>query len=460
MTGLLEEGVAPDAPVNRAGEPAPSRRLPRWLRGRVAKVLALLVVVTACVAPLVALNLHRNPSLSPYDEPSYLDYLYRVDHGRFIVGKGDHLTPYTMHVIACRGVVPVILPNRAQCDGKAPLGVPPLNTADIDPPTYYIFTAIGAKVIRSIGITHDFLLSGRLMGIAWGAIGLTLLILFIRRLGGSWLAAAIAAALVLFMPEYLRMWTFVTPHAMELIVTVSVLWVTVNWAEGGGRWWHLALVGLVPPAVKATDVLATCLAVLVLLFFAYRSWAAGRHARERPLSSSRRCVAGAGILFGVTLLASVVWLAIRSHYSIMTGNEFPQFNVSHFSLSDLTSTLALFLQPQAVLTGNQTSIAVLVQLALFGSAVAVLRSSELSAPMRPLAGSVLVGGIFGPWLFVLFNYVVLSQFVTPLPIRYGLSVFSAAAVVVGSGTRSRLALAALAVLCLLLLSIDLLPTWP
>lgn len=452
--------------VHTKGAPARSRdrsaaaRFPGWLRGRVAKVLLLLAAVTGCAAPLIALNIHRNTQLSIFDEVSYLDYLYRVDHGQFIVGKGDQVSAYTMRVVACRSIQGGAAPNPAICSGKKPIGPRYMDSADIDPPTYYVVTAVGAKVIRSLGVTRDLLVSGRLMGVAWAAAGLTLLLLFCRRLGASWLAAALVTGFVLVMPLYLANWTYVTPHAAELVVTVSVLWVTVNWAQGGGRWWHLALIGLLPPAVKATDVLATALAVLLLLIAAFRTWRS-RTQREDAAAATRRLLGGAALLCASTLLFSVVWLAIRSHYSIMAGNEFPMFNVHHFSLTFLTSTLALFLQPQALLADGQISVAVLLQLALFGAALVVLRSPVRSLTLWPLAGAVLVGGIFGPWLFVLFNYVVLGQFVTPLPIRYGLSVFSGAAAVLACGMRTRVPMVAVSVLGLLLLSIDLVPGhWP
>jgi len=438
------------------------RSVPAWLRGPFARALLVIVAVTGCAAPLIGLNIHRNPGLSPYDEIPYLDYLYRVDHGQFVVGKGEHVTTYTMRVVACRGVQGLFPPNPAVCRGRKPItGARWLNSADIDPPTYYVLTAAGANVIRALGVTSQLLTAGRLMGIVWAGLGLGLLLLFARRLRASWAAAIVVTFLVLCMPLYLRNWTFVTPHAMELIVTLSVLWVTVNWAEGGGRWWHLALVGLVPPAVKATDVLATGLAIVLLLFSAYRAWGAGVHRRRASLGEPSRQLIGAGILFVSTLTVSLVWLGVRSHYALMSGNEFPRFNVSHFSLSFLTNTLAVFVQPQAVLAGNQTSIAVLLQLALFGSALMALRATGRAQTFRPLAGTVLVGGIFGPWLFVVFNYVALRQFVTPLPIRYGLSVFSAAAALLAANLRRAVGIVIVAALGLILLSIDLFPShWP
>ncbi len=459
--GLAELEVGPRQHPHADGGTVLARMRGQWVR-----VLLLLVAVTAAAAPLIGFRIHHNPGLSPYDETPYLDYLYRVDHGQFIVGKGEKITTYTARLQACRGVTGVTPVNPAVCAGTKPAAARPLNTADIDPPTYYILTALGARVIRSLGVTHDLLTSGRLMGVAWAGLGLTLLALFARWLGASWPAAAVVAGVVLCTPEYLRMWTFVTPHAMELVVTIPVLWVAANWARGGGRWWHLALAGLLPPAVKATDVLAGAMAVLVLLLSARRSWTAGRSGgsgtiRRGPGASPvPRLLTGAAVLGASTLAGSVVWLAVRSHYSLMAGNEFPQFDVTHFSLSYLTSTIALFMQPQAVLVDGQATVAVLLQLALFGSVLAVLRS-ELSPSLRALAGAVLAGGIFGPWLFVAFNYVDLHQFVTGLPIRYGLSVFSGAAAVLASSIRGRAALAGVACLGVVLLSIDLLPHhWP
>ena len=469
----MTDTLAEETPAQEHEHAAPAAA-GRWLRGRLAKTLMLLVAVTGLAAPLIGLEVHRNPALSPYDEVSYLDYLYRVDHGLFVVGKGDKVSVYTTRVVACLGVQGVVPPDPAVCHGTEPAVPKYLDTADIDPPTYYVLTAIGAGVIRWLGVTRSLLVSGRLMGIAWAGLGLTLLILFARRLRATWTVAAVVAGLVLCMPLYLRMWTFLSPHAMELIVTISVLWVAVNWAEGGGRWWHLALVGLVPPAVKATDVLAVGLAVLMLLFCAYRAWVAGRRSPDlhsgpgsdrgpddRAAPSTARLMTGAAILFASTLVASIVWLAVRSHYSIMAGNEFPQFDVTHFALTYLTSTVAIFMQPQLVLADNQLSVAVLLQLALFGSVLVALRSTRPPTIVQPLSGALLVGGIFGPWLFVLFNYVVLSQFVTGLPIRYGLSVFSGAAAVLAVSIRTRIALAAILCLGLVLLSIDLFPShWP
>ncbi len=133
----------------------------------------LLFITCAGTAGVVIYQVHHTRALSPVDEATYVDYLAKVGDGHFIISRGEIFGDYAANAVACRGVGTIVPPRPAACNHPDPHPFKPTNSADIDPPTYYVITDGVARTLMAVGVTDDLVNAGRLAGILWGGAGLS-----------------------------------------------------------------------------------------------------------------------------------------------------------------------------------------------------------------------------------------------------------------------------------------------
>lgn len=412
---------APAAATTQAG--------PTWRR-RLLHLLLLLATCTVVAAPVVALETYRNPRLTPIDELTYIDYLYKVGQGQLVIRSGEQLRGQALREQACRGTSRDLRdPDPVACDAPGP-PADGRNTADIDPPTYYVTTYAAARGLMAVGITDNLVTAARLAGAFWAGAGLAALILLCRELGASRPASAAAAAVALVTPGLLTQWHFVTPHATNLLVGGIVALLVLHWDRGRLGLWALVLAGLLPPLVKAPQIVIALAMALFLLLGAVWS---GSFDVRRP---DRRRLAGAAVLLGSLVAGSALWLAVRAASALTEEPPFPYLDVDAFQGLFLYENVGMFLRSWSV--GPAAGLTLLVVLWCYGSAVGAVTRPVDEPRLRPLALSLLVLGTLGALVFVLSTYVLLRQYVL-VPERYGFSLVPLALAFGALALRSRVA---------------------
>jgi len=161
-------------------------------------------------------------------------------------------------------------------------------------------------------VTHELVTAGRLTGVLWGGAGLSLLYLLARRRGAGRLSSSLACAVALATPGVWTSWTYVTPHASDLLVGAAVSWGVLSWYRARAPSWLLVVCGGLPVLVKVTD--ATIVAAMVLFLLLSAVWR-GSGVETEPLRAPQSLLAGAGLIIVGTGGASALWLAVRTHYS-------------------------------------------------------------------------------------------------------------------------------------------------
>ncbi len=122
-------------------------------------------VLAAAAFVLVATYIPDQPTLSPYDEWVYVDYvdkMTRLD----IPQQGELIDTYALEIASCRGVF-VWGTIGSPCGGPYESLAYPLQgvtSADIHPPTYFGATAGLAEAMRGVGLFDDLLTSARAVG--------------------------------------------------------------------------------------------------------------------------------------------------------------------------------------------------------------------------------------------------------------------------------------------------------
>ena len=412
-------------------------------RGKVAAGVALLFAVcSSLMAPIIGLQVHRNTPLSVIDEVTYTDYLFKVGHGHFIIGNGEKLGGEALRQRACRGIsIGLLAPKPSAC--KQPLPRPAgRNTADIDPPTYYVLTYGVARVLQRLGVTHDLVTAGRLAGAVWAGSALTTVVLLCRFLLVSRGAAVVAAAAAGLTSGLVSQWQYLTPHATDLTVGGLVTLAVLAWERGRVQSWALLLAGAVPPLVKASQVEIALAVALYLLIGAF--WRPAGPARV----DRRRLLGGLAVLVALAL-SSVTWLQIRNHYALTHAVAFPFFDVRSFQPHFVLDNVGRFLLPWS--DHLAPGLAALVVVWCYGVAAHTTTAPDADPALRRLSLAVLAAGAFGAVLLVASNYVLLQQYYL-IPERYGFALVPAALALGATALRSRVAVATGSAVCALLLT--------
>jgi hypothetical protein len=435
----LERVGDPPAAVSA---PPPPRRASA-AANRIARLLLLFAVCTAAATPVIAYEVHRNPRLSPIDELAYIDYLHKVGHGHFVIGSGETISGEARHDSLCRGVSRGIrAPDPVGCAAPDPPAAGRTST-EIDAPTYYVLTYVAARGIQGLGFTDDLVQAGRLAGALWAGASLALLVLLCRDLGASRAASAAAAAACLATPGLVTPLHFVTPHATNLLVGALVTLLVLRWDRGAAGGWALVLAGILPPLVKAPQVVAPLAMATFLLVGAV--WGGGGRLRF-----DRRRLIGSATVVASLAAGTGVWLMVRRHYAHTSEPPFPQLNVASFEPHFLLDNVAMFVRSWS--GGPAAGMTLLVVLWCYGSAVGYLANSAYDETLRRLSGALLAVAVTGAVIFVVSNYILLGQYYS-IPERYGFSLVPAALALgaVNLRTRTSLACAGLVVVALLAL---------
>ena len=411
-------------------------------RGRaVGAVLLLFVCCSLLMMPLIALQVHRNSALSPIDEVAYTDYLYKVSHGHYIIGAGEQIQGETNRELICRGLGGGLRrSNPSRC--TAPLPRPSgRNTADIDPPTYYVLTYGVARGLESLGVTDNLVTAGRLGGAAWAGSALTVIVLLCRSLGASRLASTVAATVAGLVPGLVMQWHYITPHAADLTVGGLVMLAVLSWERRRVKSWAL-LAGALPALVKASEVEISLAAVLYLLIGAL--WRP--EGRSRP---DRRRLLGSLAVFAALGLGSVGWLLVRDHYALTHTQAFTFFDASSFQPHFLLDNIGQFLVPWS--PGPAMGLTAVVVVWCYGTAARTTTEPGADPALRRLSLAVMTAGTFGAVVLVISNYLLQHAYY-PIPVRYGFALVPVALALGATAVNTRAALAAGAALCALLLT--------
>ncbi len=451
---MIEPIPAADEQLATGPDPEVGAASPLRTRVGVAigRALLLLLITTAATAGVVGYQVSRNPGLSPIDEATYVDYLAKVNDGHFIIGRGETWGAYASKAVACRGIGPNLGADPKACDSALQHLNPSRNTADIDPPFYYLVTDVGARTLMALGVTGDLITAGRLVGILWGGAALAAIYLLSLLLGASRTPSALITAVALMTSGFWNQWSHITPHATDMLLGAAAMIAVLQWTRRRVPGWVLPLAGAIPVLFKATGV--TIVAASVLFLIALALWPATGRGRgvtsDRP-RSARELVTGAGMMTGGLALAAVGWLVIRNHYAISSVNNFPQYDVDHFSVNWLIDGLGTF--AQSYQNGLTVGLAPILTIWMFGSVVHQLSDRSETFEIRMMSFSGLVIAIFGAWLYIVSNYVLLHQHVA-IPTRYGLTVMPLLFALTARNLRTR-SLQVIASVYLILLLVNL-----
>ena len=429
-------------PDKGAVQPGPVSRLPgreAWQRlatgggalGRGARLVLLFLVFALISAPYLKHQIDISPQLSPIDETSYTDYLYKVDTGHLILRKGEYVDGWSVREIQCRGVGPQAKPDPAAC--KGPIGGHGgVNPASIDPPTYYLATDLGSKVVRGLRLTDNLLTAGRYVGLLWSPLTMLALYLLSRFLGASRWVSVLPALLIPFSQTFSSQDMYVTPHSWDALVAVAVVWLVVSWDRGRRGLWALVVAGAIGPWVKGSDVIIGCVAVLYLLAGVW--W---RRDSADP-GHRRRQLTGTAVLAGSLLLASLIWVVAMRLLTVRNSHVFANFDAPRLTLKQFTDTFGLFLSPLAL--SNVKGIASLIALVMFGVAIGYLMDRRTAPELRRLAFAYLMLAVFGATILFVSTWVLTKQYVPPPP-RYSLTLIPLGLALAATRTRGRVPVA-------------------
>ena len=410
-----------------------------------ARAGLFLLLLVVC-APVVALHVDRHRALSVLDEFAYADYLYKVHGGQLYVRHGEVSGQPALRALACRGYEPATwaAADRPPCDSPSFLpevfpnaGV---NSADIHPPTYFLVTDVGARVVLALGLTDDLITAGRLVGAVWMAAGLLALWCLLRAVEVNRWAASFGLVLVGALPFLLRSWHFLTPDAANVLVGSLVGLAVLHWERTGWSPAVLAAAGAAAMAVKAPNMMVVLAAAGYLVG---RGVVARRAdhvtgpgpARLRRLPSYLR--AGASLLAGA-LATSAAWLAVRAALAV-PGGVSPldaDERLATFTPAHLSRNLARFFNVWDAEGSGTYPLALLASYLLIGSLLVALVTLDQRDRRRSLALAVGAVMVVGPLLVVVLNAALRGAY-APVEPRYGATLVPLQCAIAASFWRTR-----------------------
>ena len=422
-----------------AGTSEKGKGRPRWLSHA-----ALYILLLALCAPMVALHIQRNRPLFVIDEFAYADYLYKVHSGQPFVRRGELSEQETLRALACRGFTPdSIWPERPACDSPSfdPGEFPNagISSGDIHPPTYFVITDLGARVILASGVTENLIQAGRLFGAAWLAAGLLALWCLLRALDVNRWAAALALLFVTAHPSLRWQWHYLTPDAANLLVGSLVVLAGLRWERTGRGLLLLSGAGAFALAFKAPNliVVGTMAAYLVV-----RAVLARRHAGTGESTSDFRTprqylVAAASLLAGGALIAAI-WVVVRTAIALagVTSPMVESQTVDMLRFGYLAENVGRFITAWDVQDSKAYPLALITSYVLIGSllaAVAVFSPRDRRHTLALVAGGMVV---VGPLILVVVTYVTTGTYFRIEP-RYGASLVPLQVAIAASFWRSK-----------------------
>lgn len=448
-TGMVDHEAAQPAGA------APDRETPFLRRRGVAAVGLFALLLTLC-APVVALHLHKSHPLFVLDEFAYADYLQKVHDGQPFVRRGEITGQKTLRELACRGYTPdAIWPVRPPCDAPSydPAEFPNsgIDSADVHPPTYFIITDMGARVIMAVGITDNLIQAGRLFGVFWMAAGLFALWCLIRAFGAGPWAAALGLGLVAANPALRWEWYYLTPDAPNILVGALVVLAVLRWERSGKGLLLLAGAGALAMSFKAPNLI---IVVTGAGYFLVRAVLSTRvPAADVVLGgyrAPRRYLWAAGSLLGGAGVVTVVWLGARMALAIpeVTSPMEQSFGVTRLSISQLTENVGRFISIWDVTTAKSYPFALITSSVLIGSLIAAVVAFNHNDRRHTLA--MVTGGMVmvGPLLLVVSTVITAGTYFAIEP-RYGATLVPLECALAACMWRGRAALVAVGTLVVL-----------
>lgn len=438
--------AAPDASVTRATTRRDGR-VARLVRTRPTLVSVLLLVLTAL--GFSALHVHGHPELSPVDELQHIDYLYKAPA---VVHSGEKVGQDAMNEQACRGLLTWADP--VACTPSAPYDTDDFqesgsNTAAIYTPLYYSITKVVAAPLQWLGV-DSLVTAARLVGGLWLAGGLVMSLLAARRLGAHPYVATALLLATASVPTVLYPAATITPDAAALLGGAALVWSVLWWEDRPARrWWLPALLATVVVAFKALNIVVVVLVALYVLLRAVVGEVRRRRGTADADDPAPRPAQAALAIAAMSVLA----LACAVGYIVYTGATAvaatdgvamtERTRADSFPLAPTVEHVGVFLQVfyDAGSWNTLGSVGVVNQrllgyLVLGLTLAAALVARAVGARLRLLATSLLVVGLVGAPLIIVFSYVA-QGIVVPIPGRYALSLIPAGVAVAAATVRDR-----------------------
>ena len=274
----------------------------------VRRLVALGVCFVALAGVLVVAAVYRGRPLSVFDEQTHADYSWQIAHGR-VPAAGSLIDPEILREWSCHGSW-----NNAP---QPPCGTPNPDPAKYHgggqdynfghPPLYYLVTGITARGLSAVGVGDDFVTSARLVGLLWIVAAMGALYFAVRRFGGAWPYAALAAVALPLCPGVLHAVSTVTNDAAAPLAGAVALLVLGRVLVAGNTGWLLpAAASLLVTGTKVINVLPLLVVAGVLAVAAGLRWRRGDRAAARAIAVVPvAIVLAAGVVF-------VGWAAFQS----------------------------------------------------------------------------------------------------------------------------------------------------
>lgn len=419
----------------------------RVLRDRPLLVSVIVLVLVAI--GFSALHGQDHEELSPVDELQHIDYLYKAPA---VVHSGEKVGQDAMREQACRGLL-----TWADPVACTPLGTyrtqdfqeSGSNTAAIYTPLYYTITKVVATPLQAVLGLDSLVTAARLVGGLWLAGGLVMTLLVARRLGAHPYVATALLMATASVPTVLYPAATVTPDAAALLGGAALVWSVLWWQDAPSRrWWLPALLGAVVVAFKALNIVVVVLVALYVLLHAVVG-ALRRRRTGTTVDTGPRPAQAALLITAVSALA----LACAVGYILYTGITAvassdgvamtERTRVDSFPLAPTVEHVGVFLQVfyDAGSWNTLGSVGLLNQrllgLFVFGATfAAVVVARRIPQDLRLLAISLVVVGLVGAPLIIVFTYVA-QGIVVPIPGRYALSLIPAGVAVAAATLRDR-----------------------
>lgn len=448
---------------------------PRWA---LAALLAIIGLSSVFVSVHVA-SYHR---LSPVDELSHLDYVFRSPA---LLAPGDKVEQQALYEQACRGVDapgfdPVLCDRNHTYDADA-YQEKGFNTAANFTPIYYASTRAVAEVIRALTPANSLFVAARLTGAVWLALGLVLTFLAGRRAGVAPAPLLAVLALLIASPSLIYPSATVTPDAVGLAGGAAVVLAALAWERRPDRrrLAVLVLVGVIFSLVKLTNILVLgAVALFIVVDRSRRAAAAHRadaddaaadvEAAPAPaaapaIRTSQRWTA-AGLASVAALFAAAAWTVFSNSRNHADPDDVPdmtiRFAVTSFPWSGMLDSALTLVSPLSspwVAVGTPSLLfftTSIVSLVLTAGTVGAALFSTTTPRVTVMARCLLVVAVLGSLGLVTMNYVTAHQYFA-LPARYGQSLIAPMVLVTAAMLRSRVAVGAvtsLAVVALVMTS--------
>lgn len=375
----------------------------RRLDGVDDRVVALLVAVLPVV--LVLLAVARVPQLSVYDEPTHLDYAWKVSQGE-LPATGDSLGPQALVAWSCRGQMPPVVPDvLPACGVVAPAEFPArgLQYNAFHPPVYYWITGTVARVADDV-LPVGFVVAARAQGAAYLGTAVSLSYLVLRRWGLQRRTCVGTALAFGLYPGFLQLAGTVTNDAVAPLAGVAALVVLTRvFREERVGWVLPSVLTLLVASTKVVHAVGL-LAVAVVVGLS----ALGLARRE----GWRAALPRARVAVGVAAAVAVVhlgWGAFQSgradpdfvnpiarvNGTPVRGLPFSEWAPSLVSGFDLTAAL---IPPPELASRFVLAYVSVLTLVVASAWLLVLAVFDRGEPQRRLGAAVLVGGLLYPLL--------------------------------------------------------------